>query len=111
MVMGTYSAAVAVHYGINIWLAILVVAPVAVGIIGEQAEPPRRQHRFDHAAVEMAEDQAFKNDVVGILTMIFGDITEGVPTPLPGIRIGAYQTSGYSLFVIAQRSRRCSQSM
>ena len=22
--------------------------------------------------------------VVGILTMIFGDITEGVPTPLPG---------------------------
>ena len=39
--------------------------------------------------------------VVGILTMIFGDITEGVPTPLPGITIGAYQTSGYSLFVIA----------
>ena len=39
--------------------------------------------------------------VVGILTVIFGDITEGVPTPLPGIRIGAYQTSGYSLFVIA----------
>ena len=39
--------------------------------------------------------------VVGILTMIFGDITEGVPTPLPGITIGGYQTSGYSLFVIA----------
>src|SRR5260221_10033345 len=39
--------------------------------------------------------------VVGILTMIFGDITEGVPTPLPGIAIGDYQASGYSLFVIA----------
>ena len=38
--------------------------------------------------------------VVGILTMVFGDITEGVPTPLPGITIGAYQASGYSLFVI-----------
>ena len=33
--------------------------------------------------------------------MVFGDMTEGVPTPLPGITIGAYQTSGYSLFVIA----------
>ena len=31
MVMGSYSAAVAVHYGINIWLAILVVAPISVG--------------------------------------------------------------------------------
>jgi branched-chain amino acid transport system permease protein len=39
--------------------------------------------------------------IVGILTMIFGDITEGVPTPLPGIAIGSYQASGYSLFVIA----------
>jgi branched-subunit amino acid ABC-type transport system permease component len=39
--------------------------------------------------------------VVGVLTMIFGDMTEGVPTPLPGIAIGAYQTSGYSLFLIA----------
>jgi len=34
MVMGSYSAAVAVHYGVNIWVAILIVAPVAVGIIG-----------------------------------------------------------------------------
>ena len=39
--------------------------------------------------------------VVGILTMVFGDTTEGVPTPLPGITIGAYRTSGYTLFVIA----------
>ena len=42
--------------------------------------------------------------IVGILTMVFGDITEGVPTPLPGIAIGAYQASSYSLFVIAMSS-------
>ena len=49
--------------------------------------------------------------IVGVLTMIFGDITEGVPTPLRGIRIGDYQTSGYSLFVIALAIARCSRSM
>src|ERR1700724_1827320 len=34
MVMGSYSATVAVHHGVNIWVAILIVAPLAVGIIG-----------------------------------------------------------------------------
>ena len=34
------------------------------------------------------------------MTMIFGDTTEGVAAPLPGISIGPYRTSAYSLFVI-----------
>jgi branched-subunit amino acid ABC-type transport system permease component len=38
--------------------------------------------------------------IVGLLTTIFGDTTEGVPTPIRGVGIGRYQTSGYGLFVI-----------
>ena len=34
MVMGSYSATVAFHHGVNIWIAILVVPPVVVGVIG-----------------------------------------------------------------------------
>jgi branched-chain amino acid transport system permease protein len=101
MVMGSYSATVAVHYGINIWLAILVVAPVAVGIIGVILERLIVRHLYGRMVETMLATWGLSPFVVGILTMIFGDITEGVPTPLPGIRIGAYQTSGYSLFVIA----------
>jgi branched-subunit amino acid ABC-type transport system permease component len=101
MVMGSYSAAVAVHYGINIWLAILVVAPIAVGIIGVILERLIIRHLYGRMVETMLATWGLSLFVVGILTMIFGDITEGVPTPLPGIRIGAYQTSSYSLFVIA----------
>jgi len=101
MVMGSYSAAVAVHYGINIWLAILVVAPISVGIIGVILERLIIRHLYGRMVETMLATWGLSLFVVGILTMIFGDITEGVPTPLPGIRIGAYQTSGYSLFVIA----------
>src|SRR5436305_1687236 len=34
MVMGSYSAAVAVHHHVNIWIAILVIPPIAVAALG-----------------------------------------------------------------------------
>src|ERR1700735_3875271 len=101
MVMGSYSASVAVHHGVNIWIAILIVPPIAVGIIGAIIERLIVRQLYGRMVETMLATWGLSLFVVGVLTMIFGDITEGVPTPLPGIRIGAYQTSGYSLFVIA----------
>jgi branched-subunit amino acid ABC-type transport system permease component len=100
MVMGSYSAAVAVHHHVNIWLAILIVPPVAVGIIGGVIERLIVRHLYGRMVETMLATWGLSLFIVGVLTMIFGDITEGVPTPLSGITIGAYQTSGYSLFVI-----------
>lgn len=101
MVMGSYCAAVAVHRGVNIWIAILVVAPVAVGLIGVVLERLVIRHLYGRMVETMLATWGLSLLIVGILTMIFGNITEGVPTPLSGVRIGAYQTSGYGLFVIA----------
>src|ERR1700683_646775 len=101
MVMGSYSASVAVHHGVNIWIAILIVPPIAVGIIGAIIERLIVRQLYGRMVETMLATWGLSLFVVGILTMIFGDITEGVPTPLPGIAIGGYQTSGYSLFVVA----------
>ena len=38
--------------------------------------------------------------IVGVVTMIFGNTTTGIPTPIPGFRIGDYQVNGYNFFVI-----------
>lgn len=100
MVMGSYSAAVAVHHHINIWIAILVVPPLTVAIIGAIIERLIIRQLYGRMVETMLATWGLSLFVVGILTMVFGDITEGVPTPLPGITIGAYQASGYSLFVI-----------
>jgi branched-subunit amino acid ABC-type transport system permease component len=100
MVMGSYSAAVAVHHDVNIWLAILVVPPLAVGIVGMIIERLIIRHLYGRMVETMLATWGLSLFIVGVLTMIFGNITEGLPTPLPGIRIGAYQTSGYSLFLI-----------
>ena len=100
MVMGSYSASVAVHHHVNIWIAILVVPPLAVAIIGAVIERLIIRHLYGRMVETMLATWGLSLFIVGILTMVFGDMTEGVPTPLPGIAIGAYQTSGYSLFVI-----------
>jgi branched-subunit amino acid ABC-type transport system permease component len=101
MVMGSYSAAVAVHHHINIWIAILVIPPIAVAIIGAVIERLIIRHLYGRMVETMLATWGLSLFIVGILTMVFGDITEGVPTPLPGIAIGAYRASSYSLFVIA----------
>jgi branched-subunit amino acid ABC-type transport system permease component len=100
MVMGSYSAEVAVHHHVNIWISILIVPPLAVALIGAFIERLIIRQLYGRMVETMLATWGLSLFVVGVLTMMFGDTTEGVPTPLPGITIGAYQTSGYSLFVI-----------
>src|SRR6202042_109053 len=91
----------AVHHHVNIWIAILIIPPIAVAVIGAAIEYLIIRRLYGRMVETMLATWGLSLFVVGILTMIFGDITEGVPTPLPGITVGGYQTSGYSLFVIA----------
>jgi branched-subunit amino acid ABC-type transport system permease component len=101
MVMGSYSATVAVHHNVNIWIAILVIPPVTLAVLGAAIEYLVIRRLYGRMVETMLATWGLSLFIVGVLTMIFGNITEGVPTPLPGIAIGSYQTSGYSLFVIA----------
>jgi branched-subunit amino acid ABC-type transport system permease component len=101
MVMGSYAAAVGVHYGINIWVSIIVLPPLVVGVIGLVIERLIVRRLYGRIVETMLATWGLSLFIVGILTMIFGDTTEGVPTPLKGVSIGRYQTSGYGLMVIA----------
>lgn len=100
MVMGSYSAAVAYHHNVNIWVAILIVPPIAVAVIGAIIERVIIRRLYGRMVETMLATWGLSLFIVGILTTIFGSHTEGVPAPLSGIKVGNYQTSGYSLFVI-----------
>jgi branched-chain amino acid transport system permease protein len=39
--------------------------------------------------------------IVGLVTTIYGNTIQGVPTPLGGFSIGAYRSSLYTLFLVA----------
>jgi len=101
MVMGSYAATVAAHHGVNIWIAILLIPPLVVGLIGLLIERVIVRHLYGRIVETMLATWGLSLFIVGLLTMIFGDTTEGVPTPVGGVSIGSYQTSGYGLLVIA----------
>jgi branched-subunit amino acid ABC-type transport system permease component len=88
LMLGAYSAIISVHAGLNIWLAMLVVAPVVVGIIG--------------AVVErlMLATWGLSLALIGAMTMIFGNSVSGFSAPLGSIAIGGYRSSSYGLFLI-----------
>jgi branched-subunit amino acid ABC-type transport system permease component len=101
LMLGGYAAIVATGYGINIWLSMLVVAPVVVGIIGLVIERTIIRFLYGRMIDTMLATWGLSLLLVGLTTAIFGNTTVGISAPLGSFQIGAYRTSAYTLFVIA----------
>jgi branched-subunit amino acid ABC-type transport system permease component len=101
LMLGGYAAIVATSHGISIWIAILVVAPVVVGILGVIIERTIIRFLYGRMIDTMLATWGLSLFLVGLTTAIFGNTTVGISAPLGSFQIGAYRTSGYTLFVIA----------
>src|SRR5258705_3593559 len=101
LMLGGYAAIVATSHGISIWIAMLVVAPVVVGIIGVIVERTIIRFLYGRMIDTMLATWGLSLFLVGLTTAIFGNTTVGISAPLGSFQIGAYRTSGYTLFVIA----------
>src|SRR3979411_1474176 len=98
---GGYAAIVATSHGINIWLSMLVVAPIVVGLIGLIVERAIIRFLYGRMIDTMLATWGLSLFLVGLTTAVFGNTTVGISAPLGSFQIGAYRTSGYTLFVIA----------
>src|SRR5437588_8665588 len=101
LMLGGYAAIVATNQGISIWIAMLVVAPIVVGIIGVVVERTIIRFLYGRMIDTMLATWGLSLFLVGLTTAIFGNTTAGISAPLGSIQIGAYRTSAYTLFVIA----------
>src|SRR6266478_6207646 len=101
LMLGGYAAIVATSQGISIWIAMLVVAPVIVGLIGIIVEMTIIRFLYGRMVDTMLATWGLSLFLVGLTTAIFGNTTVGISAPLGSFQIGAYRTSGYTLFVIA----------
>lgn len=100
MMMGGYAAITAVNAGVNIVIAMLVIAPLVVGIIGLIVERLVIRHLYGRLVDTMLATWGLSLFFIGITTMIFGNTTTGISTPIPGFALGAYQVNGYNFFII-----------
>ncbi|GAB5438119.1 ABC transporter permease subunit [Falsiruegeria mediterranea] len=100
MMMGGYATITAVNLGINIFLAMLVIAPLVVGLIGLAVERLVIRHLYGRLVDTMLATWGLSLFFIGLATMIFGNTTTGISTPIPGFAIGNYQINGYNFFII-----------
>lgn len=100
LMLGGYAAIVSVKAGINIYIAMLVVAPLVVGLIGLIIERCVIQFLYGRMLDSMLATWGLSLLLTGAATMIFGNTTTGISTPIGGFAIGGYRASGYNIFIM-----------
>jgi branched-chain amino acid transport system permease protein len=100
MMLGGYTTIVSVNAGINIYIAMLIVAPLVVGLIGLVVERVVIRFLYGRLVDTMLATWGLSLLLVGLITTVFGNTTTGVTNPLGPVSIGSYQIGGYSLFII-----------
>jgi branched-subunit amino acid ABC-type transport system permease component len=100
LMLGGYAAIQANRFGLNIWIAMLIVAPIVVGAIGIIVERTIIRWLYGRMVDTMLATWGLSLFLVGLTTAIFGNTTVGLSAPLGSFEIGQYRTSTYTLFVI-----------
>ena len=101
VMVGGYATLAAAKAGINIYFAMLVIAPLVVGLLGLIVERLVIRFLYGRMIDTMLATWGLSLLLIGLVTLIFGNTPVSVATPIPGYRVGHYQMGGYNLFVIA----------
>ena len=94
MMLGAYTAATASEAGINIWIALLILPPIVVGLVGLVLERCVIRFLYGRMIDTMLATWGISLGLIGLITSIFGNVIHAVPTPVGGFSIGGYGASG-----------------
>ena len=101
LMLGGYTVVVATNAGINIWISMLILAPLIVGVIGVVVERLLIRWLYGRMVDTLLATWGLSLLLVGIVTSLFGASTGiTVSPPLGVLRIGEYSASGYEFFLI-----------
>ena len=101
VMLGAYATVISANAGVNIWIAMLIVAPVFVGLVGIIVERCLIRFLYGRLVDTMLATWGLSLFIVGLVTTIYGNTIKGVPTPLGGFSIGEYKSSYYTVFLVA----------
>jgi branched-subunit amino acid ABC-type transport system permease component len=101
VMLGAYATVVTANAGLNIWIAMLVVAPLFVGLVGLIVERCLIQFLYGRLVDTMLATWGLSLFFIGLVTTLYGNTTKGVPTPLGGFGIGQYSASYYTIFLLS----------
>ena len=99
LMLGAYATVLSTHHGVNVWLAMLVIAPLFVGIVGVVVERALIRFLYGRLVDTMLATWGLSLFIVGLVTTVFGNTIDGVPAPLGGFGVGAYRSDLYTPFL------------
>lgn len=100
VMIGGYTTIACSKAGVNVYFAMLVVAPVVVAAIGYIVERLIIRWLYGRIIDTMLATWGLSLLLVGLVTFIFGTSAVSVPAPIPGYELGSFQMGGYNLFII-----------
>lgn len=100
LMLGGYAAITAYNLGVNLWLAMMVVAPLVVGLFGVVVERLVIRRLYGRLVDTMLATWGLSLAMIGFVTVVFGNTVSGISAPLGSVAIGQYRTGAYELFLI-----------
>jgi branched-chain amino acid transport system permease protein len=100
VMLGGYTTIACSRAGIDIYVAMLVISPIVVGLVGLVVERCIIRFLYGRMIDTMLATWGLSLLLIGLVTLIFGNSAVSVPAPIPGYQLGDYQMGGYNLFII-----------
>ncbi len=100
LMLGGYAVILPVQAGVNLWFAMLVIAPLTVGIFGVLVERLVIRPLYGRVIDTVLATWGLSLLLIGLASAALGYYQEGSRPPLGSVAIGAYRESVYTFFVI-----------
>jgi branched-chain amino acid transport system permease protein len=100
LMLGGYAVILPVQAGVNLWVAMLVIAPLSVGVFGVAVERLIIRPLYGRVIDTVLATWGLSLLLIGLASATLGYYQEGSKPPLGSVTIGAYRESGYTFFVI-----------
>ncbi len=100
LMIGGFAFVLAVRAGVNFWIAMFVVAPLVVMIIGMAVERLVVRHLYGRTVETILATWGISLLFIGIASVTLGYQQQGVSAPFGSVEIGQYREGGYTFFII-----------
>ncbi len=101
LMIGGYALVLSTQAGINIWLAMFLIAPLVGGVFGWVIESLIIRHLYGRILDTILATWGLSLLLIGLASTIFGHQQRGVAPPLGSFELAGFRESYYSVFIIS----------
>lgn len=100
LMLGGFAFILSVRAGVNVWVAMFIVAPLCVALLGILIERLVIRHLYGRVVETILATWGLSLLFIGLASALFGYHQMGVKPPLGVVQIGQFQEGGYTFFII-----------